>query len=310
MNKEIDLEVLKRRFLEHLEIEQNCSKLTIRNYDHYLCVLIDFLKEENKKDMIEIDDINLESVRKFRLFLNNQDRKTVTQGYYVICLRSFLKWMIKQDYKNILQPEKIDVPKSKSVSLKFLDNDQMDRLLNQPILSTKIGLRDRSILELLFSTGLRVSELVSLDKDKINLKTREFGVVGKGGKSRVVFISSRAANLLDRYLRTRVDYYSPLFIRYSGAIQITNNGQAMRLTARSIQRIVKKYVKKAKLPVDATPHTLRHSMATDLLRSGADLRSVQEMLGHKNIATTQVYTHVTDKRLREVHEKYHSGNRG
>ena len=309
MDKVRDVEVLKRRFLEHLEIEQNCSKLTIRNYDHYLSVLIDFLKDELKKDVTEIGDINLETVRKFRLFLNNQDKKIVTQGYYVICLRSFLKWMIKQDYKEVLRPEKIDVPKSKSISLKFLDNNQMERLLNQPILSTKGGLRDRCILELLFSTGLRVSGLVSLDKDKINLKTREFGIVGKGGKSRVVFISRRAASFLDRYLRTRVDYYNPLFIRYSGRVEVSAGGQSMRLTVRSVQRIVKKYVKKAKLPVDATPHTLRHSMATDLLRSGADLRSVQEMLGHKNIATTQVYTHVTDKRLREVHEKFHSGNR-
>jgi integrase/recombinase XerD len=193
--------------------------------------------------------------------------------------------------------------------LKFLNNDQIERLMNQPILSTKTGLRDRCILELLFSTGLRVSELVSLNIEKINLKTREFGVVGKGGKSRVVFVSRRAVSFLDRYLRTRVDNYSPLFIRYSGAVNISDGGESMRLTARSVQRILKKYVRKAKLPVDATPHTLRHSMATDLLRSGADLRSVQEMLGHKNIATTQIYTHVTDKRLREIHEEFHSGNR-
>lgn len=309
MNKILEFEILKRRFLEHLEIGRNCSKLTIRNYNHYLSVLLDFLKKYLKKEKIMVTEINLETIRNFRLHLNHGNKKIVTQGYYVICLRSFLKWLIKNDYKEVLQPEKIDVPKSKSRSLKFLNNDQMKRLLNQPILSTKNGLRDRCILELLFSTGLRVSELVSLNRDKINLKSREFGVIGKGGKARVVFISKRAAGFLDRYFRVRVDNYNPLFIRYSGAVNIIDGGQSMRLTVRSVQRIVKKYVRKAKLPVEATPHTLRHSMATDLLRSGADIRSVQEMLGHKNIATTQVYTHVTDKRLREVHEKFHSGNK-
>lgn len=303
-----NLELLKRKFLEHLEIEKNCSSLTIRNYDHYLSNLIGFLKSHLNKDNLDIQDINADSVRSFRLFLNRQTFKMVTQGYYIICLRSFLKWLIKNDYKEVLQPEKLDVPKYKSGSLKFLDNDQMKRLLNQPILSTKTGLRDRCILELLFSTGLRVSELTKLNRDKINLKSREFGVIGKGGTARVVFISKEACIYLDRYLRTRIDKHKPLFIRYSGRMDLTTDDEKLRLTPRSVQRIVKKYVKKAKLPVDATPHTLRHSMATDLLRSGADLRSVQEILGHKNISTTQIYTHVTDKRLKEVHDKFHSGN--
>ena len=310
---EKDLQLLTRRFLEHLEIEKNCSKLTIRNYEHYLNVLINFLDNEGKKNPT-VDDITSDEVRKFRLFLsrqagtNNNEMKLVTQGYYVIALRSFLKWLIKNDVK-VLQPEKLDVPKVKDHSLKFLDDLQMTRLLNQPLNSSKNGLRDRSILELLFSTGLRVSELVSLSREQINLNTREFGVIGKGGRSRVVFISTQAAEWIDKYLKSRIDKHKPLFIRNLRPKEIALEDNKVRLTARSVQRLVKRYVRQANLPVAATPHTLRHSMATDLLRSGADLRSVQEILGHKNIATTQIYTHVTDARLREVHEKFHSGNK-
>lgn len=310
---EKDLQSLVRRFLEHLEIEKNCSKLTIRNYEHYLNVLIEFLSDNKKKDIPTIDDITVDSVRRFRLYLSRQlgtsgDMKLVTQGYYVISLRSFLKWLIKNDVK-VLQPEKLDVPKVKDHSLKFLDDLQIRRLLNQPLNSNKNGLRDRSILELLFSTGLRVSELVSLNREQINLNTREFGVIGKGGRSRVVFISRQAAEWIDKYLKTRMDKYKPLFIRNLRPKEIALEDNQVRLTARSIQRLVKHYVRLANLPVAATPHTIRHSMATDLLRSGADLRSVQEILGHKNIATTQIYTHITDARLREVHEKFHSGNK-
>jgi len=311
---ENDLSQLMRRFLENLEIERNCSKLTIRNYEHYLNVLLEFLSDEGK-NVLEVKSLTPESIRKFRLFLSrkkgtgNDDMKVVTQGYYVIALRSFLKWLVKNDYKGVMQPEKIDVPKNKDHSLKFLDARQMERLLNQPLLSSKNGLRDKAILELLFSTGLRVSELVSLDREKINLETREFNVIGKGGRSRIVFISKQAAEHVAKYLRSRPDKASPLFIRNSGKRDITESDESKRLTVRTIQRLVKSYVKKANIPVAATPHTLRHSMATDLLRSGADLRSVQELLGHKNIATTQIYTHVTDARLREVYEKFHSGNR-
>jgi site-specific recombinase XerD len=310
---ENDLDVLIRRFLEHLEIEKNCSRLTIRNYQHYLDVLMIFLSNENKDKKITINNITSDVVRRFRLFLARQkgtlgEMKLVTQGYYVIALRSFLKWLIKNDYK-VLQPEKLDVPKVKDHSLKFLDATQMERLLVQPIPSSRNGFRDRAILELLFSTGLRVSELVHLNRDQVNLKTREFGVIGKGGRSRVVFISHQAADHVAKYLMSREDKYKPMFIRDLRPNEIPISDEKVRLTARSIQRLVKHYVKTANLPVEATPHTLRHSMATDLLRSGADLRSVQEILGHKNIATTQIYTHVTDARLREVHEKFHSGNR-
>ena len=308
-----DLQTLERQFLEHLEIERNCSKLTVRNYEHYLDVLIKFLVENKKIEKPTVDDLTAENVREFRLFLSRRkgtkgEMKLVTQGYYVISLRSFLKWLIKNDMQ-VLQPEKLDVPKMKDHSLKFLNEDQIIRLMNQPLNSAKNGLRDRAILELLFSTGLRVSELVSLNREQINLKTREFGVIGKGGRSRVVFVTKHAAEWIDRYLKSRTDHYKPLFMRnLRPKEEIGLLDEKVRLTARSVENIVKKYVRQANLPVAATPHTLRHSMATDLLQRGADLRSVQELLGHKNIATTQIYTHVTDARLREVHEKYHMGN--
>ncbi len=311
---EKDLATLERHFLEHLEIERNCSKLTIRNYEHYLGVLIDFLITNKKIENPIVDDLTSENIREFRLYLSRQkgtkgEMKLVTQGYYVISLRSFLKWLVKNDME-VLQPEKLDVPKVKDHSLKFLSEEQMTRLLNQPLNSAKNGLRDRSILELLFSTGLRVSELVSLNREQINLNTREFGVIGKGGRSRVVFITKQAAEWIDKYLKSRTDHYKPLFIRdLRPKEEIGLLDEETRLTARSVQRLVKKYVRQANLPVAATPHTLRHSMATDLLQRGADLRSVQELLGHKNIATTQIYTHVTDARLREVHEKFHVGNK-
>ncbi|MCW1948896.1 MAG: tyrosine-type recombinase/integrase [Candidatus Shapirobacteria bacterium] len=310
---EKDLATLERHFLEHLEIERNCSKLTIRNYEHYLGVLIDFLTTNKKIENPTVDDLTAENIREFRLYLSRQkgtkgEMKLVTQGYYVISLRSFLKWLVKNDME-VLQPEKLDVPKVKDHSLKFLSEEQMTRLLNQPLNSAKNGLRDRSILELLFSTGLRVSELVSLNREQINLNTREFGVIGKGGRLRVVFITKHAAEWIDKYLKSRMDHYKPLFIRdLRPKEEIGLLDEETRLTARSVQRLVKKYVRQANLPVAATPHTLRHSMATDLLQRGADLRSVQELLGHKNIATTQIYTHVTDARLREVHEKFHIGN--
>ena len=310
---EKDLVTLERHFLEHLEIERNCSKLTIRNYEHYLGVLIDFLITNRKIEKPMVDDLTVDNIREFRLYLSRQkgtkgEMKLVTQGYYVISLRSFLKRLVKNDMK-VLQPEKLDVPKVKDHSLKFLTEEQMTRLLNQPLNSAKNGLRDRAILELLFSTGLRVSELVSLNREQINLNTREFGVIGKGGRSRVVFITKQAAEWVDKYLKNRMDHYKPLFIRdLRPKEEIGLLDEETRLTARSVQRLVKKYVRQANLPVAATPHTLRHSMATDLLQRGADLRSVQELLGHKNIATTQIYTHVTDARLREVHEKFHVGN--
>ncbi|MCK4843811.1 MAG: tyrosine-type recombinase/integrase, partial [Dehalococcoidia bacterium] len=194
-------------------------------------------------------------------------------------------------------------------SIAFLNPDQIERLLNSPKIATSAGLRDRTILETLYSTGLRVSELVSLNRDQVDLERKEFGVKGKGNKLRVVFLSDTAAQWIQRYLRSRHDNFKPLFIRHSGKVDARNNGGKMRLTARSIQRIVAKYAERAGLPIEATPHTLRHSFATDLLIGGADIRAVQEMLGHESIRTTQVYTHVTNRRLKEVHKAFHSKNR-
>ncbi len=298
-------------FLEYLEIEKNCSKLTIRDYRHYLEVFRIWHKETIPEK--ELDKIDLADIRKYRVYLSNKvdskgaGLKRVTQNYYIIAFRSFLRFLIKNDIK-ALEPSKIDLPKTESRSLKFLEREQVDRLVTSPDTSKEEGVRDRAIMELLFSTGLRVSELVSLNRDQINLDRKEFGIIGKGRRSRIVFVSDRAADWIQKYLNHRKDAFKPMFIRYSGTVIEENNGERMRLTARSVERVVKKYVRQARIPVDATVHTLRHSFATDLLTNGADLRSVQEMLGHKNIATTQIYTHITNKQLREVHKSFHSGN--
>lgn len=312
-------------FLDYLSIEKNCSKLTIRDYRHYLETFSEWYSlpagrqalpstDQSAKKEKRIEDLTLQDVRRFRVFLSSRvdekglTLKRVTQNYYVIALRSFLRFLIKNDVKT-LEPSKIDLPKTESRSLKFLEKEQVDRLVTVVDTSAEEGIRDRAILELLFSTGLRVSELCKLNHSQINFERREFGVIGKGGRARVVFISDRAAQWLQMYLGERKDSYKPLFIRYSGRVNDENNGEKMRLTPRSVERLVKKYVKKARLPVDATVHTMRHSFATDLLTNGADLRSVQEMLGHKNIATTQIYTHITNKQLRDVHKTFHSGNK-
>ncbi len=311
-------------FLEYLSVEKNCSKLTIRDYRHYLETFAQWYdpsvssgqvpSDSENRDFKSIEKLTLQDVRKFRSFLANRVDEhgmtlmRVTQNYYVIALRSFLKFLIKNDVPT-LEPTKIDLPKTESRSLKFLEREQIDRLVTSVDTSKEEGIRDRAMLELLFSTGLRVSELCKLNHQQINFQRREFGVIGKGGKARIVFISDRAAEWTGRYLAERKDNYKPLFIRYSGPQLSENNGEKMRLTPRSVERMVKKYVKKARIPVDATVHTLRHSFATDLLTNGADLRSVQEMLGHKNIATTQIYTHITNRQLKNVHAQYHSGNK-
>ena len=204
-----------------------------------------------------------------------------------------------------MAPDKIDLPKVAERKIEFLSGEEVDRLLAAPSLSTIQGKRDKAILEVFFSTGLRVSELTKLDRDKIDLDRREFGITGKGGRTRVVFLSSRSVDWLVKYLNERNDHFKPLFIRHKGKIDPTTPDEAMRLTPRSIQRMVKKYSHKVKLPIDAHPHLIRHSFASDLLNAGADIRSVQEMLGHKNISTTQIYTHVTNKQLRDIHETFH-----
>lgn len=306
-NKKLQVSVT--NFLEHLEVEKNLSPLTIRNYRHYLQRFVEWCEQQSCSSLKQIDQ---DLLRKYRVYLNrietDQDEtlSKKTQSYHVIAIRSWFKWLVKNDVE-VLNPEKIDLPKGESTPMQFVSAEKMEHLMAQPKLSTKVGLRDRVILEVLFSTGLRVSELVSLDRDQIDLERREFGVVGKGRKLRVVFLSERAVIWLERYLNSREDLWSPVFIRYSGSIpDITDDGESMRLTTRSVQRIVDKYARKAKLSVKLTPHGIRHSFATDLLNNGAGLRDVQELLGHKNISTTQIYTHVTQPQLRKVHEKFHS----
>jgi len=293
---------LVKKFLEYLQVEKGSSPLTIRNYSHYFSRFISWLNE-NKISPI-LSSINMENIRNYRLFLSGLDLVQKTQGYHIIAIRSFLKWLNKNGYK-ALPAENLDLPKVKDRQISFLSGEQIDRLLSAPSLSTIIGKRDKAILEVLFSTGLRVSELTKLNRDKIDLDRREFGVVGKGGRARVVFLSARASQWVNLYLNARQDSFCPLFIRHKGKIDPTTPDEKMRLTPRSIQRLVKKYSRKVKLPIEASPHTIRHSYATDLLIAGADLRAVQEMLGHKNVATTQIYTHVTNRQLRAVHEAFH-----
>ena len=297
-------------FLEYLEIQKGCSPLTIQRYRHYLKRFHDWLTENSPTTKLE--DINLEIIRRYRLYLahlrahNGVPLKRVTQSYHVVALRAFLRYLLVQRNIPTLSPDKIELPKQSSRSIAFLNPEQIERLLNSPQISNIIGLRDKAILETLFSTGLRVSELVNLNRDQVDSERKEFGVKGKGNKLRVVFLSDTAAQWIERYLRSRQDNFKPMFIRHSGKVNAQKSGEKMRLTARSIQRIVARYTKRAGLPIEATPHTLRHSFATDLLISGADIRSVQEMLGHESIKTTQVYTHVTNRHLKEVHKAFHS----
>ncbi len=309
----MSLEPLIDDFLEHLEVEKGRAVLTIREYRHYLNRFLQWVKENTS--ITNPSEITLELVRRYRLYLahlrdnRGAPLKRVTQYYHIIALRAFLRYLLVQRDITTLSPDKIELPKLGSRSVNFLNSEQIEALMNSPKISNEIGLRDKAILETLFSTGLRVSELVMLNRDQVNLERKEFGVRGKGDKTRVVFLSNTAAHWLERYLRSRKDNFKPLFIRYSGAVDNSKDGEKMRLTVRSVEKIVAKYAKKSGLPFEVTPHTLRHSFATDLLISGADLRSVQEMLGHQSIRTTQVYTHVTDRHLKEVHQIYHSRNR-
>lgn len=291
-------------FLEYLEIEQNRSQKTIANYDHYLTRLEDFAGD------IRVSDIDAELIRKWRLWLNrlgtnvSDELGKTTQNYHLIALRSFLKFCAKRDIA-ALPADKVELARTQRKQVTFLSEDEIARLFAQPNTATVGGLRDRAILELLFSSGLRVSELVGLDRDHINLKRREFMVRGKGQKDRPIFISPAAAEWAQRYLDRREDTARPLFVRYSGTKKVDLTGNFHRLTARSVQRLVARYARLAGITKHVSPHTLRHSFATDLLMNGADLRSVQAMLGHSNISTTQIYTHVTDPHLRAVHEKFH-----
>ena len=304
---------LKTEFLEYLEIEKNRSQLTIRNYDHYLDRFLDWAMIKNP------EDITGELVRKFRLYLNRykdgkgKNLKKATQDYYIIALRGFLKYLAKQDIET-LASEKVELGNTQEREVEFLEADEIKRLLESVGNKNVCSLRDRAILELLFSTGLRVSEIANLNKENINLKSGEFSVRGKGGKIRLVFISDSAKDALLNYISKRKDLDPALFIHFKKGSGGRGNKDAndknksdlsLRLTPRSIQRIVKKYAIKAGIVKKVTPHTLRHSFATDLLMNGADIRSVQSMLGHSSITTTQIYTHITDKHLKDIHKKFH-----
>jgi site-specific recombinase XerD len=290
-------------------LEKNYSEKTLESYGHYL---IRFL---NWTGAMKISDLSPTLVRDYRVKLydykdeKGNQLKARTRNYHLIALRSFLRYLIvERGLEDVMTPETIELGRTDDREIKFLTAEQLEKLLAEPDLEKTIGKRDRAILEFLFSTGLRVSELVALNRDQINLKSREFSVIGKGGKSRVVFITDTAARALKDYLTTREDEYKPLFIRYRGPKPDKGNiGESLRISVRSVERLVKKYVRKSGIPVDATPHTLRHSFATDLLVEGADLRAIQRLLGHKDVSTTQIYTHLTDPRLKEVHRKFHRG---
>ena len=296
---------LKRHFLEYLEIERGRSVKTVENYDRYLERFFTFAKVSKPSDLTE------EQVREFRLHLNRQPGTKVggrrepmkrrTQNYYLIALRAFLKYLRKRGIE-ALSPERIELAKVPERSLDLISSAELRRLMSAPDTNTIEGLRDKAILELLFSTGLRISELCSLSIDDIDLSRDEFSVRGKGDKIRVVFLSTTARNVLESYLAKRKDVESALFVRYGRKM---NDGGDRQLSPRAVQRLIKKYAIAAGITRKVTPHVIRHSFATDLLQNGADLRSVQALLGHANIGTTQVYTHVTDKHLREIHKKFH-----
>ena len=310
----MDISELVANFLESLEIEKGRSTKTVENYGLYLARFIDLITEDfEDQEMIKPSDITPEVLRRFRLKLNrfsdNQNKErlsALTQSYHLIALRGFFKYLAKRGIKS-LDPSLIDLPRAAKKQVTFLHFDEIERLLAEIPLDTESGLRDRAIIELLFSGGLRVSELCSLNRDSINLERREFMVRGKGKKDRPIFIDKSTAECIEDYLNMRTDTLPALFLNNSANQQIpSTSGDFRRLTPRSIERIVQKYTRLAGITKHVTPHTMRHSFATDLLMNGADIRSVQSLLGHANISTTQIYTHITDPHLKEVHEKFHS----
>jgi len=293
------------QYLEYLEIEKNRASKTLENYGRYLNRFIGFAKIKNVEDMSE------ETIRQYRLYLNRlrdhegQPLKKVTQNYHIIALRNFLKYMAKRGIKCV-SAEKVELGKQEDREVTFLERNELNRLLEAPEGQSLIAMRDRAILHTLFSTGMRVSELCSLNRDEIDTKRGELSVMGKGSKIRLVFLSPEAKESLQIYLDKRSDVDEALFIRIPKTGNYSKESN-LRLTPRTIQRIVKKYAIKAGIiGKSVSPHKLRHSFATDLLRNGADIRSVQSLLGHSSVTTTQIYTHVTDKQLKEVHDRFHN----
>lgn len=291
-----EIDKLKTQFLEYIEIEKGRSLKTVENYDRYLTRFLAF-GEIKKPSQID-DDV----VRRFRLHINREELKKNTQNYYLIALRSFLKYLIKREVPS-LPPDRIELAKTGGRDLELVTAQELDRLLKGPKGDSEKALRDRAILELFFSTGLRVSELCSLNRD-LDLTRDEFSIRGKGQKVRLVFLSPAAKEAIKAYLKKRKGLDEEAL--FTNVSEINKESKSGRLTSRSIERIVKKYATEAGISKKVTPHTLRHAFATDLLRNGADIRSVQMMLGHANVATTQVYTHVTDSQLKEVHKKFHN----
>ena len=301
-------------FLESLEIEKGRSTKTTENYGLYLARFLDLITQDFPEGAtIKPADLTPEILRKFRLRLNrfddNQNHErlsALTQSYHLIALRGFLKYLAKRGIKS-LDPSLVDLPRAAKKQVTFLHFDEVSRLLSEIPTDTETGLRDRAIIELLFSGGLRVSELCNLNRDSINLARREFMVRGKGKKDRPIFIDQTTAEHIEEYLNARTDTLPALFLNNSSNQNIPDtSGDFRRLSPRSIERIIGKYTRLAGITKHVTPHTLRHSFATDLLMNGADIRSVQSLLGHANIATTQIYTHITDPHLKEVHEKFHT----
>lgn len=311
-------EAFVKDFMTYLAVNKGYSPLTVANYAHYLCRFSSWLEEHHPGTNPEA--ISSDLVTDYHLFLaryrddRGRDLKKSTQAYHLIALRAFLRYLCVNRCMDVLSPDRIDLPKQGGRSVKFLNTDEIERLMaavHLPGTDEEVlrALRDRAMLEVLFSTGIRVSELVALDRDQVDKVRKEFTVIGKGSKPRVVFLSDIAAGWLSRYLSARTDVARAVFIRLDPARTTGDKKRRMRLTSRSVDRIVRNYARKAGLRTLVTPHTLRHSFATDLLREGADIRAVQEMLGHSSIATTQVYTHVTDRHLRDVHRSLHARDR-
>lgn len=302
------LQKLVNRYLEHLEIELDRAPRTLSNYHRSLKKFLTWSGAEHP------DDITLEKIREYRIFLNRSENgrggsmKKVTQALHVVVLRSFLKFLAKDDV-DCVSAEKVEIGKTPMRQIDYLEYDEVERLISAASGDDRKSLRDRAILELLFSAGLRVSELTSLNRDHINLKKEEFSVRGKGGKIRIVFLSPDASESIEAYIKQRDDIDPALFVSFPKFPERSSHKKTLRLTPRSVQRLVKHYATKAGIVKDVHPHTLRHSFATDLLQNGADIRSVQTMLGHSSITTTQIYTHVSNEYLKETHKKFHATKR-